>query len=93
MIGSQSGSVMSATSTSPGRNSCMRSIESSTRTGPAPIRAPIARPSTRTGPREERWYFSTVLPVLDCTVSGRAWRMYSRPSAPSSPHSMSIARP
>ena len=75
MIGSQSGSVMSATSTSPGWNSCMRSIVSSTRTGPAPIRAPIARPSTRTGPREASRYFSTVFPARDCTVSGRAWRM------------------
>ncbi len=54
MIGSQSGSVMSATSTSPGVNSCIWSIELSTRTGPAPIFCPIARPSTSTGPRSSR---------------------------------------
>ena len=36
MIGSQSGSVMSATSTSPGAKSCIWSIEESTRTAPAP---------------------------------------------------------
>ena len=93
MIGSQSGSVMSATSTSPAWKSCMRSMSSSTRTRPAPIFAPIARPSTRTVPREARWYFSTVLPARDCTVSGRAWRMYRPPSAPSRPHSTSIGRP
>ena len=48
MIGSQSGSVMSATNTSPGTNSCIASTEANTRTGPAPIRCPIARPSIRT---------------------------------------------
>ena len=46
MIGSQSGSVMSATSTSPSLNSCICSIEVITRTAPAPIFWPIARPST-----------------------------------------------
>ncbi len=48
MIGSQSGSVMSATSTSPSLNSCIWSIDFSTRTAPAPIFWPIARPSTST---------------------------------------------
>ena len=45
MIGSQSGSVMSATSTSPSLNSCISSIDVITRTAPAPIFCPIARPS------------------------------------------------
>ena len=49
MIGSQSGSVMSATSTSPSVNSCIWSTVFSTRTGPAPIFWPIARPSTISG--------------------------------------------
>ena len=48
MIGSQSGSVMSATSTSPAVNSRIRSAEASTRTGPAPAFWPIARPSAST---------------------------------------------
>ena len=50
MIGSQSGSVMSATSTSPAVNSSIWSMSVSTRTAPAPIFCPIARPSTRTSP-------------------------------------------
>ncbi len=48
ITGSQLGSVMSATSTSPG---CTRSISASwctTRTGPVPIFWPIARPSAST---------------------------------------------
>ncbi len=48
MIGSQSGSVMSAISTSPSMNSCICSTEVSTRAAPAPIFWPIARPSTST---------------------------------------------
>jgi hypothetical protein len=50
MTGSQFGSVMSATSTSPG---CTRSISDGslmTRTGPAPIFWPIARPEVSTVP-------------------------------------------
>jgi len=79
MIGSQSGSVMSATSTSPGLKVCMSSSEVSTRTGPAPIFWPIARPSTRTG--APLVVAGSILnrssaPVRrDCTVSGRACRM------------------
>ncbi len=48
MIGSQSGSVMSAISTSPSLNSCICSTEVSTRAAPAPIFWPMARPSTST---------------------------------------------
>ncbi len=76
MIGSQSGSVMSATSTSPGENWLIWSADCSTRTGPAPIFCPIARPSTTTSPR---WLSRNRCVVVaerrDCTVSGRAWRM------------------
>ena len=45
MIGSQSGSVMEATSTSPAVNWAIWSAEVSTRTVPAPIFWPTARPS------------------------------------------------
>ena len=48
ITGSQSGSVMSATSTSP---ACTRSIcaaDFTSRTSPCPIRWPIARPLART---------------------------------------------
>ena len=45
MIGSQSGSVMSATSTSPAWNCSIWAMDVITRTGPAPIFWPIARPS------------------------------------------------
>ena len=48
MIGSQSGSVMSATRTSPASKSCICSTDASTFTAPAPIFWPIARPSTST---------------------------------------------
>jgi hypothetical protein len=55
MIGSHSGSVMSATNTSPGTNALIASMVSSTRASPAPIFWPIARPSTSTGPRRSSW--------------------------------------
>ncbi len=76
MIGSQSGSVMSATSTSPGWNSCIAATSVRTRTAPAPIFWPIARPSTTTGPRSfmrKRWSVEAL--ARDFTVSGRACRM------------------
>ena len=50
ITGSQLGSVMSVTSTSPG---CTRSISVTlltSRTGPVPIFCPMARPSTSTVP-------------------------------------------
>ena len=50
MIGSQSGSVIEATRTSPAWKEAICSTDSSTRTRPAPIRWPMARPSTRTVP-------------------------------------------
>ncbi len=93
MIGSQSGSVMSATSTSPSLNSCIWSIEVITRAAPAPIFWPIARPSTTTSPPLVSIRKRCCTPARDITVSGRAWRMYSSPSRPSLPHSMSIGRP
>ena len=78
MIGSQSGSVMSATSTSPVLNSChLRRSTVSTRTAPAPIFWPMARPST-SDPRPvpfSRNRCRLPEPARDCTVSGRACRM------------------
>src|SRR5690606_34196118 len=50
MTGSQSGSVMSETSTSPGCTLSISDTSLMTRTGPAPMRWPMARPSTRTLP-------------------------------------------
>ena len=93
MIGSQSGSVMSATSTSPAVKPAISSMSESTRTAPAPIFCPIARPSTTAVPVPVSRYRSEVLPDRDCTVSGRACRMKSSPVSPSLPHSMSIGRP
>ena len=94
MMGSQSGSVMSATSTSPGAKSAIWSIERSTRTRPAPMRCPIARPSTRTALRSASTYrLRTFADRRDTTVSGRACSTYRCPSMPSLPHSMSIGRP
>ena len=94
MIGSQSGSVMSATRTSPAWNSRICAADSRTRTGPAPIFCPMARPSTTSGPRWSiRYRDTTVADWRDLTVSGRACSTYSRPSIPSLPHSMSIGRP
>ncbi len=75
MIGSQSGSVMSATSTSPGTKLDICATELSTRTGPAPIFWPIARPSISTEPFSFSRNRCTVEPARDCTVSGRACRM------------------
>jgi len=75
MIGSQLGSVMSVTSTSP---TCTRPISRAsltTRTAPAPILWPIARPDTITSPFCFRRYRSWPSDFLDFTVSGRAWRM------------------
>ncbi len=75
MTGSQSGSVMSATSTSP---VCTRAISRTsriTRAGPAPMRWPMLRPSASTRERvfsAKRWM---VRPARLCTVSGRACRM------------------
>ena len=83
------------TSTSPG---CTRSISSGsliTRTGPAPIFWPIARPDASTVPVPLSLKRCCASPCFCCdfTVSGRACRMYSLPSRPSLPHSMSIGRP
>ncbi|MOA18402.1 hypothetical protein D3C78_1579660 [compost metagenome] len=50
MIGSQSGSVMSETSTSPGCTLSISAMSWITTTLPAPMRWPMARPSTSTLP-------------------------------------------
>ena len=83
MIGSQSGSVMSATSTSPSWKSRIWSADLRIRTAPAPAFCPIARPSTRTSAALPPFtlYRCRLAPLRrDCTVSGRACRMYSFPS-------------
>ncbi|MNY33803.1 hypothetical protein D3C86_1680990 [compost metagenome] len=76
ITGSQFGSVMSATSTSPG---CTRSISDGsliTRTGPVPIFWPIARPLVSTGAVPLSLKRCSALPAdWLFTVSGRAWRM------------------
>ncbi len=54
ITGSQSGSVMSATSTSPGCTRSMSSSERTTRATPLPIFWPMARPSATTSPRRPR---------------------------------------
>ena len=67
MIGSQSGSVMSATRTSPVSKAAIWSIEVRIRTLPAPMRWPMARPSTSTRPvsfRRKRLRLPAVLAGL-----------------------------
>ena len=49
MTGSQSGSVMSVTRTSPGRTRSIPPMFSMTRTTPAPMRWPMLLPRTSTG--------------------------------------------
>ena len=48
ITGSQSGSVMSVTSTSPARTRSISAAERTMRTGPCPIFCPIARPLAST---------------------------------------------
>ena len=94
ITGSQFGSVMSVTSTSPGCTSAMWLASATRHTLPLPMRWPIARPVARTADcclSLKRRNMSCV--PCACTVSGRACRIYSLPSVPSLPHSMSIARP
>ena len=50
ITGSQFGSVMSVTSTSPGCTRSISAVELTSRTGPVPIFWPIARPSASTVP-------------------------------------------
>ena len=50
ITGSQSGVVVSATRTSPGRNAASSSGEAMTRTFPVATRSPTARPSLSTRP-------------------------------------------
>ena len=76
MIGSQSGSVMSATSTSPAWNWSICASEVITRTGPAPIFCPIARPIVITVPGSSSTNRRVTFPsTRETTVSGRACRM------------------
>ena len=50
ITGSQSGSVMSATSTSPVSTRAISRMSRMTRAGPAPMRWPMLRPVASTGP-------------------------------------------
>ena len=76
ITGSQSGSVMSAISTSPFCTLFMSFSERITRALPAPIFWPMARPSASTLPRSLRWKRSSwVACERDFTVSGRACTM------------------
>ncbi|CAM5629812.1 hypothetical protein RLIN73S_04645 [Rhodanobacter lindaniclasticus] len=93
ITGSQSGSVMSAISTSPACTLLMSASERTTRALPAPIFWPMERPSASTLPFSPRWNRSSwVACARDFTVSGRACTMYSLPVWPSFAHSMSIGR-
>ena len=69
----QSGIVVSATSTSPGRNSPSCEMSAITRTRPAAMLPPTARPLIRGAPVPDSRYSSTT-PSARCeaTVSGRA---------------------
>ncbi len=92
ITGSQSGSVMSATSTSPGCTRAISATERITRAGPAPMRAPMARPVAITSERAFRLKRRSAPAARLCTVSGRACRMKISPLSPSLPHSMSMGR-
>ena len=76
MIGSQSGSVMSVTRTSPGFTRFISAIDFTTRAVPAPIFWPIERPSATTLPFAPSTKRSIVCTrSRDFTVSGRACTM------------------
>ena len=73
ITGSQSGVVVSATSTSPGRKDESWWASVTTRTRPVAMRAPTARPDARTlpFPSNAKVSISITLP-REATVSGRA---------------------
>ena len=76
ITGSQFGSVMSVTSTSPGCTVSISARLRTTRTGPVPIFWPMARPSAITVPDDlSRKRCSTRPCCWLFTVSGRACRM------------------
>ena len=96
MTGSQLGSVMSATNTSPTCTKCMSAGSNTIRTGPTPTFCVTARPTTK---GVALCLFSLKVSVTlfndscDLTVSGRACKMYSLLSRPFFPHSISIGQP
>ena len=96
ITGSQFGSVMSATNTSPGCTSCICAGSNTMRTGPTPTFCVTARPATN-GLAECfcSLYDSVTLfnSSCDLTVSGRACKIYSLLSKPFLPHSISIGQP
>ena len=75
ITGSQSGSVMSATSTSPGCTSAMEEALRTTRARPLPMRPPMLRPWAITRDLPCRLKRCTLRPERLCTVSGRACTM------------------
>ena len=76
ITGSQFGSVMSVTSTSPGCTESISAVLRTMRTGPVPIFWPMARPSTITVPADLSCQRCSTPPSLWLfTVSGRACRM------------------
>ncbi len=72
ITGSQLGSVMSVTSTSPFSTRSISSADAITRTVPAAMREPTARPVTSTSPCSSRRKRSSTRPLRLRTVSGRA---------------------
>ena len=76
ITGSQSGSVMSATSTSPDSTFSISEADLTRRTAPWPTFCPIARPEARIFDVDFKRKRRSVLPFSrDFTVSGRACRM------------------
>ena len=91
IIGSQSGSVISVTNTSPFLKEFMLFALCKTRTFPAPILDPTAIPETRTLLVFCNLYsFKIFLSSPETTVSGRACTMKSSSVFPSFAHSISI---
>ena len=76
MTGSQSGVVVSATSTCPGLNSLSCVRFSMRFTAPEAIRSPTERPSVRISPLPSSTYVSSAVTLCwEATVSGRACTM------------------
>ena len=96
MTGSQFGSVMSATNTSPGCTKCISAGSSTIRTGPTPTFCVTARPTTK-GVAACLLSLKVSVTLLadscDFTVSGRACKIYNLLSMPFFPHSISIGQP
>lgn len=91
ITGSQSGVVVSATSTSPATKEARCVGSRMTLAAPEPIFWPTLVPLTRTSPFASSRCRSSTSPERPAsTVSGLAWTMKSSPSGPSLAHSMSM---